>query len=384
VTTDDELHLSEKIASAAAELYHAILESTSAGIITIDRDDLIVYVNGAASEMWGYGPSELVGNPISLLLPTLSDRTSSDAGVGAIGNLVGRELDVEGHARDGTRIRTAVSVRETLIGSTPLYTAAFQDISDRLRYQEALVEARARAEDMARVRTALITNIGHEIRTPLTGIQGFSRLLIDESEGTQQEFARLIEKNSRRLLDTLNSVLELARLESPLTEKKHSRFDAVSVLKDVTRLLSPGVPTEGVQLIVECSHSKIIVDSIETSLYSILHNLISNAIKFTRSGTIQVGMYAQTDAIRIEIVDTGVGISPEFLPRLFNEFTQESTGLDRSFEGSGLGLTIARHAVDSLGGEIQVDSTKGEGTRFVVTLPAAARARGDAVVVQIP
>lgn len=384
MTADHELHLAEKIASAAAELYHAILESTSTGIVTVDRDDLIVYVNRAACEMSGYESSELIGNPISLLLPTLSGQTSSEAGGGAMAALAGREFDVEGHARDGSRIRAALSVRETPVGSTALYTAALQDISDRLRYQEALVEAREQAEDMARVRTALITNIGHEIRTPLTGIQGFSRLLIEESTGTQQEFARLIEKNSRRLLETLNSVLELARLESPSTEKQHSRFDAVAVLKDVTRLLSPGVPTESVRLTVRSSHSEIIVDSIEASLYSILHNLMGNAIKFTQSGTIQVEMAAQTDALRLEIEDTGVGISPDFLPRLFSEFTQESTGLTRSFEGSGLGLTIARRAVDSLGGEIRVESTKGEGTRFVVTLPAAASAEGEPVVVQIP
>ena len=385
MTDDRELHLAEKIASAAAELYHAILETTSTGIITVDGADLVVYVNRAACQMWGYEPAELVGNPISLLLPTLSDPAQAGSPRrGTIAALAGRELDVEGRARDGTRIRIALSVRETEIASNTLYTAALQDISDRLRYQEALVEAREQAEETARVRTALITNIGHEIRTPLTGIQGFSKLLIEESSGTQLEFARLIEQNSQRLLETLNYVLELARLESPRTSEQNSSFDTVAVLRNVVRLLTPGIPTESVRMTVRTSHSEILVESNQVSLYSILHNLIGNAIKFTLSGDVRVDVEAATDCLRIEVEDTGVGIATEFLPRVFDEFTQESTGLTRAFEGSGLGLAIARRAVEALEGEIHVTSDKGVGTQFVVDLPLKTSASGPPVIVIVP
>ena len=338
--------------------------------------------------MWAYEPAELVGNPVSLLLPTLARHLpqghATGGSSGAVAALCGRELDVEGHTRDGTLVRVALSVRETPVGSTILYTAALQDISNRLQYQEALVTAREQAEEMARVRTALITNIGHEIRTPLTGIQGFSNLLMEESTGTQREFAGLIAKNTQRLLETLNSVLELARLESAPDPALPSTFDIVTVLRDVMHLLAPNVSTDRVVLEAASSHERIEIDSAPSSIYSILHNLAGNAIKFTHSGTISIHLRATDDSIEIVVQDTGVGISSDFFPRIFDEFTQESTGLTRDYEGSGLGLAIVQRAVDVLEGDIRVQSEKGKGSRFVVTLPIPSRPSGDPITMTVP
>jgi PAS domain S-box-containing protein len=388
VPEDHDIRLAEKIASAAAELYHSILESTSTGIIAVEREDLIIYANRAACDMWAYESAELVGNPISLLLPTLARHVpvenTSGGSTGTLAALCGRELDVEGHTRDGTLLRVALSVRATSVGSSTLYTAALQDISDRLEYQQALVAAREQAEEMARVRTALITNIGHEIRTPLTGIQGFSNLLVEESTGPQREFATLIAKNTQRLLETLNSVMELARLEASPTSVAPTMFDVVGVLRDVMYLQAPNIPAPSVQLIAASSHQRIEIHSIQSSLYSILHNLVGNAIKFTRIGTISVGLTATEAGLRIEVEDTGVGISSEFLPRIFDEFSQESTGLTRAFEGSGLGLAIVQRAVRLLDGEIHVESEQGKGTRFVVTLPVSPETSGDPITLRLP
>jgi signal transduction histidine kinase len=270
-------------------------------------------------------------------------------------------------------------VRETTVGRSALYTAALQDISDRLRYQDALIDAREQAEEMTRIRTALLTNVGHEIRTPLTGIRGFAEILIEESEGTQREFAQLIERNSRRLLDTLNSVLELARLEAPVLTTSTARIDFVKTIRDVAELIAPTVPADSVEFTIESSHAEIIVDADPESVYSILYNLIGNAVKFTSRGHVRASLLASPEQVLLIVEDTGVGIASDFLPRLFDEFSQESTGLTRDFEGSGLGLAITRRAVEILDGDIGVQSAKGEGTRFTVTLPLAAEVNGEPI-----
>jgi PAS domain S-box-containing protein len=380
VSDDQNLNLAKQIASAAADLYHAILESTSTGIVTVDEDDLIVYVNQEACRMWGYEPGELIGNPISLLLPTVSDPHSVHGRPPRrLRSIIGSEVDVEGKSREGKQVRVALSVRETTVGRSTLYTAALQDISDRLRYQDALIDAREQAEEMTRIRTALLTNVGHEIRTPLTGIRGFAGILIEESEGTQREFAQLIEKNSRRLLDTLNSVLELARLEAPVPTTSPTRIDLVQTIRDVAEIIAPTVPANSVEFTVESTHAGIIVDADPESVYSVLYNLIGNAVKFTSKGHVRASLFASPEQVLLIVEDTGVGIASDFLPRLFDEFSQESTGLTRDFEGSGLGLAITRRAVEILDGDIGVQSTKGEGTRFTVTLPMMAEVRGEPI-----
>ncbi len=380
MSDDQNLNLAKQIASAAADLYHAILESTSAGIVTVDEDDLIVYVNQEACRMWGYGPGELIGNSISLLLPTVSDPPSVHGRPPRrLRSIIGSEVDVEGKSREGKQVRVALSVRETTVGRSTLYTAALQDISDRLRYQDALIDAREQAEEMTRIRTALLTNVGHEIRTPLTGIRGFAEILIDESEGTQREFAQLIERNSQRLLDTLNSVLELARLEAPVLTTPTARIDLVKTILDVAELIAPTVPAGSVEFTIEASHAGMIVDADPESVYSVLYNLIGNAVKFTSKGHVRASLVASPEQVLIIVEDTGVGIASDFLPRLFDEFSQESTGLTRDFEGSGLGLAITRRAVEILNGEIDVQSVKGEGTRFTVSLPLATEVHGESI-----
>ena len=178
-------------------------------------------------------------------------------------------------------------------------------------------------------------------------------------------------------------MLELARLESPAGPAELAAFDAVLVLRDVVRLLAPSVSTESLRLTARASHAEIVIESNEASLYTILHNLIGNAIKFTTRGTIDVSVVATASSLQIMVEDTGVGISTDFLPQLFDEFTQESTGLTRAFEGSGLGLAITQRAVESLGGEIGVETTKGSGSRFRVTLPTSPRAAGDPVAMEV-
>lgn len=240
--------------------------------------------------------------------------------------------------------------------------------SERLGYERELLNAKERAEEMARLKTTFLTNMSHEIRTPLTGIIGFAQILSEEITGEHSEFVTLIEQSGRRLLDTINSVLDLARLESNRMSMTLEAVDVAEEVRRTARLLTPLADRRSLYIRAEVEDG-IVCRLDKTGLNRILNNLIGNAIKFTEDGGVTVRSTRDGADCVIEVTDSGVGISGEFLPHLFDEFRQESTGADRSHEGSGMGLAITRKLVDIMGGKIFVESTKGAGSTFTVRFP---------------
>ena len=242
-----------------------------------------------------------------------------------------------------------------------------------------LIRAKEEAEQMIRLKNAFVANMSHEIRTPLTGIIGFATVLAKELPEKHREFAELIEESGRRLLEMLNSVLDLAKLESNEMRLERRKIDVAAEARRVVALLAPIAREKGVRVLVELEgddHSPTI-QSDRAALNRILHNLIGNAIKFTDDGEVTLRIGVEDDLVVCTVSDTGIGIDPEFIPHLFDEFRQESYGTDRSHPGSGLGLTITKRLVELLGGEIVVSSRKGEGSTFCVRIPRGADAFDD-------
>jgi PAS domain S-box-containing protein len=240
--------------------------------------------------------------------------------------------------------------------------------AERLGYETELLTAKEHAEQMARLKTTFLTNMSHEIRTPLTGIIGFAQILSEEIDDEHSEFVNLIEQSGRRLLDTINSVLDLARLES---NRMRMSLEPVRVTEEVwrtTRLLKPLADRKNLQLRVVAA-GDFVCRLDRTGFGRILNNLIGNAIKFTETGGVTVHVSEDGEDCRIDVTDTGVGIGSDFLPLLFDEFRQESSGADRSHEGSGMGLSITRKLTDIMGGTISVKSAKGHGSTFSVAFP---------------
>jgi len=267
-----------------------------------------------------------------------------------------------------------------------------RDVTERKRAEAVLVRAKEQAEEVARLKSAFLANMSHEIRTPLTGILGFAGILAEEvRDPQQQEFVGLIEKSGHRLMETLNSVLDLARIEAGRMELTLEPRSLAAAAEECVRLMQPLAQDRGLTLEVHVRDPNADAHVDASALHRVLTNLVGNAIKFTERGrvTIEVGADGAEAVLRVR--DTGVGISGEFLSRLFNEFEQESTGIGRSHEGSGLGLTITRELVERMGGTIAVESVKGEGSVFTVTFPRASAAaaapaadtRYDAVLLDI-
>lgn len=245
------------------------------------------------------------------------------------------------------------------------------DVSERRLYEDALVAAKDRAEEMAMLKSSFLANMSHEIRTPLTSILGFSQILMEEVEGEQREMIDLIVRNGNRLMETLSSVLELARLESRDVRLNIQPVRIDREVQEMVRLSSHRTRQTGVQLRYDAPDA-ITLHTDPSILRRILDNLVGNALKFTLEGEVLLHAREADERIIVAVSDTGIGIDDTFLGNLFEDFTQESSGLDRQFEGAGLGLSITRRMVELLGGTISVESRKGIGSTFTISLPGSS------------
>ncbi len=246
-----------------------------------------------------------------------------------------------------------------------------RDISRRKAYEEGLIEAREEAEELARLQSSFVANMSHELRTPLAGIIGFADILSAEIDNDEhREFAGLIAGGGERLLDTLNSVLDLARFDAAGFVPNLKPVDLAAKIRELLALLISIANQKGLSLTFEANPDPLVVMTDATAVERIVTNLVGNAIKFTKRGNVSVRLVSDGANVTLSVTDTGQGISPDFRRKMFEPFAQESTEMNRSHEGAGLGLSITRHLIEGLGGTITVDSAMGEGTTFAVVLPA--------------
>jgi PAS domain S-box-containing protein len=247
-------------------------------------------------------------------------------------------------------------------------------VLQRIRQEDDLRQARDTAQEMNRLKTSFLANMSHEIRTPLTSILGFAEMLSEMGlEEPAGEFTERIQRSSHRLLETLTSVLDLSQLEAGAMKLIPRAFVLQEVIEDAVHGFSRAAADQEITLEVVVPDDPIEVYQDRAALQRVVTNLVSNAVKFTLTGGVTVRLEVADTHCRLTVADTGVGISPDFLPQLFEAFVQESKGDGRSFEGTGLGLAITRDLVELMGGEIAVDSEKGVGTTFVVSIPSEMR-----------
>lgn len=232
---------------------------------------------------------------------------------------------------------------------------------------EALEDAVNDANELNEMQAAFLSDMSHEIRTPLTSIIGFAEVLSEEDTDNPERFADLIRQSSERLMETVNSVLDLSKLKRGVAEFRPSKVDVCTLLADTVRLFQARADADDIDLCLDTPDEPVHAYLDASSLNRVLSNLISNAVKFCdRGDRVTVELSASTDAVTIRVHDTGPGIRPEFRAKLFEPF-QRDDSLTR--EGTGLGLTITRRLVDAMSGRIHVDSVYGEGTTFTIHLP---------------
>jgi signal transduction histidine kinase len=231
---------------------------------------------------------------------------------------------------------------------------------------ERLQEANRRLKQANELKDNFLANTSHELRTPLTTILGFADVLKEEAPEQHKEFVDIIEKSGHRLLRTLNAMLDLAKLRSGVAEVDLSPLDVVSKSKEMMELFAHQARQKGIDFDLDAPDKPVYLALDDRYFEQILDNLISNAIKFTDEGRVWVEIEPSEDQVAIRVCDTGAGIDPAFMPHIFEDFKQESSGLNRDHEGNGLGLAITKRLVHLMGGTIDAKSTKGAGSTFTV------------------
>ena len=283
---------------------------------------------------------------------------------------------------DGTILDVALNVRAVFDaeGRVLFHDGIIADISERKRIQEATQRAKQQAEEASRIKSNFIATMSHELRTPLNGILGFASLLEEDlaSQPELAEMAGIIHSSGRRLLDTLNSILDLSIVESGKLAVQPTWVNVTDILEEVAQLYRASAQKKGLQLRILPPESAVHTHTDDRLLRQILNNLLNNAVKYTRVGGItlaaeQIASYSG-EGLRIDVEDTGIGISASDREVIFHEFRQASEGYSRAYDGTGLGLSVSQKFAHALGGHITVVSEPGAGSRFSLYLPAATRA----------
>lgn len=268
---------------------------------------------------------------------------------------------------------------------------SFIDITEQKKSEVKLIKAKEKAEESDRLKSGFLANMSHEIRTPMNGILGFSDLLRehDLSNEKQQQYIEIIKKSGNRMLNTVNDIIDISKIEAGLVELSVSEVNIDEHLKYLHSFFKPEAAKNGTQLLLKNGISKRDL-KLKTDLEkfnSIVTNLLKNAIKFTSQGTIELGFYIKKEnrstEIEFYVKDTGSGISKDRLKAIFNRFVQADIEDKRALQGSGLGLAISKAYVEMLGGKIWIESELGKGSTFYFTLPYNTKSKEHKVIEKV-
>lgn len=240
---------------------------------------------------------------------------------------------------------------------------------------EELLKAKEKAEESDRLKSAFLANMSHEIRTPMNGIVGFSSLLNrpNLTEQHKLKYYDVIYQSSKQLLNIINDILDVSKIETNQVKIRTEYFDAKGLLQDVIKLNITQVAAKKLRIKMFCGYlknEKIYSD--RTKIYQILTNLIGNAIKYTKEGTINVGVEKKNEDYLFFVKDTGIGIPTDEQEKIFDRFRQVEFGYARNHGGTGLGLSISKSYVNLLGGKIWVESEPEQGSAFYFTIPGSS------------
>jgi PAS domain S-box-containing protein len=277
--------------------------------------------------------------------------------------------------KDGSIIwgMTTVSLIRNNKDEVQYFLAMVEDITSRKKIEADLIDAKEKAEESDRLKTAFLHNISHEIRTPMNAIIGFSTLLNDPElpEPERRQFTDIIFQSSNQLLSIIDDILDIANFESGHVKLYPREMDLNSSLRNLHEQFRLKESEYNIKINLSTGlrdeESIIVTDS--TKLIEIISNLISNSIKFTRKGKIDFGYVLNSSFLEFFVRDTGIGISAEYIEKIFDRFYQVDAAVTRQYGGTGLGLSICKAYVELLGGKIGVTSKPDEGTLFKFTLP---------------
>jgi len=353
-------------------LARALIHGANDALVAQTLDGIIESWNPGAERLYGYSAQEAIGAHVqSLLLPqdhAAESRLLSRVRAGA----VVPNYDATRRRKDGSLVEVAIHVRPIFDSAGEVVGVAkiARDVGYR-RAKAALEQARERAEQMAATRSAFLATMSHELRTPMNAVLGFTSLLMDTPlTEVQRGHLGTVQNAARGLLRLLNDILDVARLEKGKLQLEEQDYDLHELLNGLRNNFAVPAQAKGLTLSVQVRPGvPQRVHGDPQRLDQILRNLLDNAVKFTSAGQVQLRAQVLDGQLCFEVSDTGQGMSPEQLARLFEPFTQGDASLDRRFGGTGLGTALCKQLATLMGGEVGVRSTLAQGSVFTVRLP---------------
>jgi len=368
--------------SGTANFLGSILQaSTAYSIIGQDLDGTIKLWNEGARRLYGYEPREMIGRANSSILHVADDVASGlPARIMATAVQAGKfEGTVVRRRKDGGTFtaRMVMTPRRDPKGNPIGFLIISSDMTEEILLVQKLKDTNTELLAANHHTTAFLATMSHELRTPLNSILGFSELLIDSVDDTlpaktRARFLEQIHESGKHLLSLINDILDISKVEAGQMELRLERFAVADLISKVVGIVEPLATQKEIRLEFEASKAGLILAD-PGKLKQMILNLVSNAIKFTsRGGTATISAARVGERLEIVVSDNGIGIAERDLPRMFKEFQQLDSGVNRSQEGTGLGLALTRSLARLHGGDVRVKSTIGKGSRFTIDLPIEA------------
>ena len=398
-----------------------ILENALDGVITMDTSGRITGWNAQAEIIFGWPRDDACGRSLAETIVPPQHREAHTRGLKhflatGTGPVLNKRIEITALNRQGREFPVELTILPLRLGDTVFFSAFIRDISERKRAQEVLQKAhdeleknveertvqlvlaneslqrenterrraeeelqtaKAAAEEANRAKSAFLANMSHELRTPLNAIIGYSEMLAEEAEdaGRENDLAdlRKVRSAGKHLLALINDVLDLSKIEAGKMEVHLETFDVPGMLQEVVSTIAPLVEKNGNRIEVHCAEGPGALRADLTKVRQALFNLLSNACKFTSGGVITLAVVRErvdgVEWLNFGVNDTGIGISPEQMKKLFQAFSQADASTSKKYGGTGLGLIISRRFCQMMGGDITVESTPGQGSTFTIRLP---------------
>ncbi len=339
-----------------------------------DLKNNILFVNESFLNTYGYHENELIGKNISIVR---SQNNSAELVNEILPNTIsgGWQGELLNKRKDGSEFPVYLSTQiiNDNYGNSLGIIGVATDVTERKLEAKELLNAKIKAEESDRLKSAFLANMSHEIRTPMNGILGFTELLKTPklTGKEQQHYIGIIEKSGARMLNIINDIINISKIESGQVELSISDFNINEKIADIYNFFKPEAIQKNLNFTFKngLSASEAFIKTDKEKLYAVLTNLVKNALKFTKSGSVEFGYKVNGDFLEFYITDSGPGISQVQRAYIFERFRQVSESSTRNYEGAGLGLAIAKAYIEVLGGTIWVESELEHGSTFYFTIP---------------
>ena len=366
----------ERIQSQAALIesetkFRTVFEGSRAAIYISSVEGDFVDFNPFMEQMLGYRREELFSIPLIELSVNKDDRIQLQRLIKSQGFV--KDYELQFIKKDGALIdclETTTAHRDgdgNIIG----YQGIIRDISERNRERKKLERALEEAKQGERVKSLFMANMSHEIRTPLNAILGFIELIEGSTRhllpDAEKEFFDVVRKSGNRLMQTVHEILDISQIEAGTYQMNPEIFDLCRLIEDIVKECKLQAYNKGLKLEYQCDGTSAFIQADHWGLAQAIRNITENAIKYTEQGRVTVSLQQEAKCFILSIRDTGIGIAKEYLDDLFEVFSQESEGYTKKYQGIGLGMAITKRYLDLNQVKIEVESTKGVGTTFILT-----------------